>query len=164
MQDKGGCRPRWHSELYNLYKDLNVTEDIKIRRLGWVGHITSMEDERIPKRVLNGKFHTTRPVGKPRSRREDVVRRDTSQILGISGWRRQRRIEKSSAGSLGPRRGCSAIHGMKQRPLYFVALHLKTATEFLIPACIYTFWLLLVWSIEQLCYRLDGREFLSRSV
>jgi hypothetical protein len=27
-----------------------------------------MEEERIPKRGLNGNFHTTRPVGKPRTR------------------------------------------------------------------------------------------------
>jgi hypothetical protein len=47
-----------------------------------------MEDERIPIKVLNGKFHITRPVGKPRTRWEDVVWRDTSQTLGIRGWRR----------------------------------------------------------------------------
>jgi hypothetical protein len=31
-------------------------ENIKIRRLGWVGHIIRMEEERVPKRVLNGDF------------------------------------------------------------------------------------------------------------
>jgi hypothetical protein len=34
-------------------------EDIKIMR---------MEEERIPKKVLNVNFHTTRPVGRPRIR------------------------------------------------------------------------------------------------
>ena len=48
-------------------------EDIKIRRLEWAGHIIRMEEERIPKKVLNGNFHTTRPVGRPRSRWADVV-------------------------------------------------------------------------------------------
>jgi hypothetical protein len=38
---------------------------------------------------VNGKFHNKRPVGKPRIRREDAVRRDTSQILGRGGWRRR---------------------------------------------------------------------------
>jgi len=28
-------------------------EDIKIRRLEWAGHIIRMEEERIPKKVLN---------------------------------------------------------------------------------------------------------------
>jgi hypothetical protein len=61
-----------------------------------------MEDERIPKKVLNGKFHTNNPVGKPRKRREDVVRRDISHILGIRGWRRQRIKKASSEGGQGP--------------------------------------------------------------
>jgi hypothetical protein len=44
-----------------------------------------MADERISKKVLNRKFHNGRPVGKPSRRWEDVVRSDTSQILGIRG-------------------------------------------------------------------------------
>jgi hypothetical protein len=48
-----------------------------------------MEDERIPKKVLDGKLNNTRPVGKPRTRREDITWRDTSQILGIQGRKRQ---------------------------------------------------------------------------
>jgi hypothetical protein len=39
--------------------------DIKSRRLGWAGNIIRTEDERIPKKVLNGKFHNAMPVGKP---------------------------------------------------------------------------------------------------
>jgi hypothetical protein len=62
-------------------------EDIKIRRLGWVGHVIRLEEERIPKRVLNGKFHTTRPVGRLRTRWEYVVQRDALQLLVIKGWR-----------------------------------------------------------------------------
>jgi hypothetical protein len=47
-----------------------------------------MEDARIPKKILNGKFYNTRPVGKPRTRWEDTIQKDTSQILGILGWRK----------------------------------------------------------------------------
>jgi len=64
-------------------------EDIKIRRLEWAGHIIRMEEERTPKKVLNGNFHTTRPVGRPRTRWVDVVQRDALQLLGIRGWRRR---------------------------------------------------------------------------
>jgi hypothetical protein len=42
-------RPRWHNKSYNLYKDLSIEGDIKCRRLGWEGHITRTEDERITK-------------------------------------------------------------------------------------------------------------------
>jgi len=64
-------------------------EDIKIRRLEWAGHIIGMKVESIPKKVLNGNFHTTRPVGRPRTRWVDVVQRDALQLLGTRGWRRR---------------------------------------------------------------------------
>jgi hypothetical protein len=43
----------------------------------------------IPKKVLNGNFHTTRPVGRPRTRWAHVVQRDALQLLRIRGWRRR---------------------------------------------------------------------------
>jgi len=46
-----------------------------------------MEDERILNKVLNGKFHNTRPLQKPRTRWEDIIQRNTPQILGIQGRR-----------------------------------------------------------------------------
>jgi len=48
-----------------------------------------MEGEMIPKKVLNGNFYTTRPVGRPRTRWADVVQRDALQLLGIKEWRRR---------------------------------------------------------------------------
>ena len=88
-QEGGRWPPRWINELYSLYSEPNIVEDIKIRRLGWAGHIIGMEEERIPKKVLNGNFYTTRPVGRPRTRWADVVQRDALQLLGIRRWRRR---------------------------------------------------------------------------
>jgi hypothetical protein len=88
IRGKGRPRPGWYSEIFNLYKDLTIVDDNKMRRLGWAGHVVRMEDERIPKNVLKGKFHKKRPVGKPKIRWEDVIRKDTSQILGKSYWSR----------------------------------------------------------------------------
>ena len=51
-QEGGRWRPRWNSELYSLYVEPNIVEDIKIGRLGWAGHVIRMEEERIPKRVV----------------------------------------------------------------------------------------------------------------
>jgi hypothetical protein len=79
---------------------------IKIRRLGWTGHIIRIEEESIPEKALNGKLYNRSPVGKPRTRWKDVVRRDALQVkLGIEkngdafSWRP------------GPRRGCRFLHG-----------------------------------------------------
>jgi hypothetical protein len=88
-QEEGFWCPRWNNELYSLYNDLNIVEDIKIRRLGWAGHIIRMEDQRVPKMVLNRRFHNTRPVGRPRARWVDAVERDSLQVLGTWGWRRR---------------------------------------------------------------------------
>jgi hypothetical protein len=41
------------------------------------------------KKVLNGNFHTTRPVGRPRTRWAGVFQRDALQLLGIRGWERR---------------------------------------------------------------------------
>jgi hypothetical protein len=84
-----GCWPRWNNELYSLYKEPNIVEDIEIRRLEWAGRIIRVKEERILKKVLNGNFHTTRPVGRPRTRWADVVQRDALQLLGRRGWRRR---------------------------------------------------------------------------
>jgi hypothetical protein len=64
-------------------------EDIKIIRLQWAGHIIRMGEERIPKKILDGNFRTTRPVGRPRTRWADVVQRDVLQLLGTRGCRRR---------------------------------------------------------------------------
>ena len=105
----GRWRPRWNSELYTLYKDLNIVEDIKIRRLGWAGHIMRMEEERIPKKILNGTFYNTRTAGRPRTRWEDVVQRDAWQLLGMRRWRRRARNGDEWRHALRESRACSAI-------------------------------------------------------
>jgi hypothetical protein len=46
-----------------------------------------MEEQRIPKKVFNGNFHTTRPVGRSSTRWTDVVQRYARQMLGIRGWK-----------------------------------------------------------------------------
>jgi len=63
-------------------------EDIKIIRLEWAGHIIRMEKERIPKKGSKRKLPYQRPVGRPRTRRANVVQRDALQLLGTRGWRR----------------------------------------------------------------------------
>ena len=62
-------------------------------------------------------------MGKPSTRWEDVVRRDTSQILGIRGWRRRaegreewrRILREVSAG-----RGYSTKDGMESHKQVFL--------------------------------------------
>jgi hypothetical protein len=65
VKDKGCWHPRWNSGIYdfcNIYDIFKILENITIRRLGWVGHIIRIEDERILRKVFNGKFQITRPL------------------------------------------------------------------------------------------------------
>jgi hypothetical protein len=64
-------------ELANPFLHHSITHDI------FIVYVTYL---RIPKKVLNGKFHNTRPVGRPRIRWEDAVQKDALQILGTRRW------------------------------------------------------------------------------
>jgi hypothetical protein len=49
---EGGCwLPRWNNELYSLYKEPDIVEDVKIRRLGWAGHIKEWKKKEFQKGV-----------------------------------------------------------------------------------------------------------------
>jgi hypothetical protein len=82
IQDYGHWRPRWNRESYSLYKDINIMDDIKMTRLGWMIHITRMEDKRILKKILNGKLHNRSSAGKLKKRLK-VTQRDAFQTPGI---------------------------------------------------------------------------------
>ena len=97
-----------------FYKNIKISWTVlKLRNLGWVGHGIGMADEMLSKKVLNTKFHN-RPVGKPRTRWKDVVRRDTAHTCTRNTRmeetsRRQRRMEASSEGDQYPEGGCSPV-------------------------------------------------------
>jgi hypothetical protein len=46
----GRGRELFRPPTYSLYKEPNIVEDIKIRRLEWAGHIMRIEEEMIPKK------------------------------------------------------------------------------------------------------------------
>ena len=57
---------------------------LKQRRMRWLGHVTRMKDDRIPKDLLYGELATgKRPTGRPQLRFKDVCKRDL-QVLGIN--------------------------------------------------------------------------------
>jgi hypothetical protein len=64
--ERGRWRPRWNNELYSLYKEPNIVEDIKIRRLEWVSNIR-MEEERIPKKGSKRKLPYHKTSGKTKN-------------------------------------------------------------------------------------------------
>jgi hypothetical protein len=85
-----------NDELHNLYSSPNFVWVIKARKLRWTGHAARMGERGGVYRVLVGKIAGKRPLGRPRSRWEDNIKLDLSEI-GINGanwiWLTQVRVQ-----------------------------------------------------------------------
>jgi hypothetical protein len=51
----------------------------------WAGHVARMGEGRGVYRVLVGKTEATRPLGRPRRRGEDNIKRDLQEVRGGCG-------------------------------------------------------------------------------
>ena len=67
---------RLHNEkVHSLYRLLNIARVIKSRRLRWAGHVARMEEGRSAFKILTGKPTRKTPLGRPRCRWEDYIKR-----------------------------------------------------------------------------------------
>jgi hypothetical protein len=69
-----------NEELRDLYSLPNKIRMIKLRRMGCGGHIARMGEKRNPYRLLAGKPEGRRPLGRPRRRLVDNIKRDLGEI------------------------------------------------------------------------------------
>ncbi|KDR13307.1 hypothetical protein L798_12240 [Zootermopsis nevadensis] len=83
-EDDGVWRKLHNDKLKNLNSSPNIVRVIKSRRMRWVGHIVCMDGTRGVHWVLVGKPEGKRPLGRPRHRWEDNLRRDPWEI-GVEG-------------------------------------------------------------------------------
>ena len=77
---EGIWRRRHNNELRQLSELPLITSLIKSQRLRWAGHVARMEDSRIARGVMMGRPVGRRPLGRPRMRWEDNVKRDLAQL------------------------------------------------------------------------------------
>ena len=64
-----------------LYGELDIITEIKIKgRLRWLGHVESMSEERVVKRLYQNTAEGSRSVGRPRLRWMDDVREDLRRM------------------------------------------------------------------------------------
>jgi len=76
-----------NEELNDLYSSPNISRVIKSRRMRWVGHVARMSEERGVYRFLVGKPEGKRPLGRPRSRWVDNIRKDLQEVgCGYMDW------------------------------------------------------------------------------
>jgi hypothetical protein len=76
----GEWRKLHNEELHILYSSSDIMGQIKSRKMRWAGHVACMGEERNVYRVLTGKPEGKRSLGRPRSRWEDGIRIDFSEI------------------------------------------------------------------------------------
>ena len=71
----GEWRRRKNTELEILFQNTTITEVIKRRRLQWAGHAWRSQNELI-RAVLEQNPRRKRPLGRPKTRWEDSVKKD----------------------------------------------------------------------------------------
>lgn len=84
--EAGEWRIRYNHELYQMYKDDNITNKISKQQLRWLGHVYRMQDESPPKKIAFGKPQGTRRQGRQKLRWLDCAERDM-RTCGINNWR-----------------------------------------------------------------------------
>ena len=45
-----------NKEIYDMYRKMRISEFIRIKRLQWVGHVITMDEDCIPKEILQQKI------------------------------------------------------------------------------------------------------------
>nr|XP_012224225.1 PREDICTED: uncharacterized protein LOC105673278 [Linepithema humile] len=84
---KSGYTKAWHNqELYQQYKDISLSNFVKLQRLQWAEHVARMPEQRIPRRILESRMEGQRPAGRPRRRWREEVTEDSRNMLGFRNW------------------------------------------------------------------------------
>jgi hypothetical protein len=73
-EEDGSWRKLHDVELHSLYSSPNIVRVIKSSRIRWAGHVARMGDGSGVYRALVGRPEGKRPLGRPRSRREDNIK------------------------------------------------------------------------------------------
>jgi len=82
----GSWRIKTNQELDKLIKHKNIINFARVQRLGWCGHVERMQETRMVKAIHPWKPISKRPMGRPKIRWEDDVKKDI-QRLKVSNWK-----------------------------------------------------------------------------
>jgi hypothetical protein len=82
----GTWRIKTNDDLNKLIGNKTKINYIKSQRLGWLGHVHRMPDERMVKKVYEWKPMAIRSLGRPQTRWENDVKNDLN-IMKIYNWK-----------------------------------------------------------------------------
>ena len=80
--EEGTWRRRHNVELRQLSGVPPITNFLRSQRLRWAGHVARMGEERLPKQVMFNIPQGRRPLGRPRMRWKDNIKKD-AELLGV---------------------------------------------------------------------------------
>jgi len=83
--ENGSWRIKTNEELDKLIKHENIINFARAQKLGWYGHIERMQETRMVKAIHAWKPISKRPMGRPKIRWEDGVKKDI-QRLKVPNW------------------------------------------------------------------------------
>jgi len=98
-----------NKEIYAKVKRPIITETIRLDSLQWFGHEQRMEENRIPKKVLDMNLETTMLRGRPRNTWQDEVRED-GRLVGGKGWKERVYNREEWKKPLKTARNCCILH------------------------------------------------------
>ena len=81
MPNRGDVTGQWR-RLHNekIITSGNVIRVIKLKRMGWAGHVLRTGTRRGARRVLVGSPERNRPLGRPRLKWEDNIKMDLQDV------------------------------------------------------------------------------------
>ena len=114
-------RVKWYrgmtnEEVRKRADTLPIEMVIRRRRLGWLGHLARMEENRIPRRIMFGELlRNNRPAGGPKQRWKDAVAGDLDKFgIGLRALRASARL--ANCGLLSPKK-TRVAHGGRSSTL-----------------------------------------------
>jgi len=84
--ENGFWRIKTNQELDKLIKHKNIINFARMQRLGWYGLIERMQETRMVKAIHARILISKRPMGRPKVRWEDNVKKDI-QRLKVPNWK-----------------------------------------------------------------------------
>jgi hypothetical protein len=86
-KENGIWRIKTDKELVELIKLKNIINFIRAQRLSWLGHIERMRGTRMVKAIYCWNPISRRPIGRPKTRWMDDVRKDLQKLIKVPNWK-----------------------------------------------------------------------------
>jgi hypothetical protein len=85
VKEGGRWRIRSNRELEEIIRGEDIVKFVKSQRLGWLGHVERMNEERMSRKLLHGKMEARMRRGRPRKRWLQDLEKDL-RVIQVGRW------------------------------------------------------------------------------